>query len=110
MKDTQKKKIAQNYHLLSRVETWNCYRVTACPRHRNGLGKYWRSSKLFQYPGHKGTATSVKSRDVINPAIAKEVFQLFGICVPVGSCKYKTHNIWKISLSKSAFHLIVHLL
>ena len=33
MKDTQKTKIAQNYHLLRRVESWKCYRVTAfiCP-------------------------------------------------------------------------------
>ena len=29
----QKKKIARNYHLLRRVESWKCYRVTAfiCP-------------------------------------------------------------------------------
>ena len=69
------------------------------PRHRYGLGKYWRPSKLCQYPGHKGTPTRVKSRDVINPATAKEVFQLFGISVPIGSHKHKTQNIWKISLS-----------
>ena len=74
-------------------------KLRVCPRHRYGLGKYWRPSKLCQYPGHKGTPTSVKSRDVINPTIAKEVFQLFGISVPIGSRKYKTHNVWKISLS-----------
>ena len=74
-----------------------CLRVF--PRHRYGLGKYWRPSKLCQYPGHKKTPTNIKSRDVINPAIAKEVFQLFGISFPIGSRKYKTHYIWKISLS-----------
>ena len=74
-------------------------KLRVCPRHRYGLGKYWRPSKLCQYPGHKGTPTSVKSRDVINPAIAKEVFQLFGISVPIGSRKLKTYNIWKTSLS-----------
>ena len=33
MKGMQKKKIARNYHLLRRVESWKCYRVTAfiCP-------------------------------------------------------------------------------
>ena len=33
MKDTQKKKIARNYHLLRRVESWKCCHVTAfiCP-------------------------------------------------------------------------------
>ena len=40
------------------------------------MGKYWRPSKLCQYLGHKEPPTSVKSRDVINPAMAKEVFQL----------------------------------
>ena len=74
-------------------------KLRACPRHRYGLGEYWRPSKLCQYPGHKGTPTSVKSRDVINSAIAKEVFQLFGISAPIGSRKYKPHNIRKISLS-----------
>ena len=74
-------------------------KLCVCPRHRYSLGKYWRPSKLCQYPGHKGTPTSVKSRDVINPAIAKEVFQRFGISVPIGSRKYQPHNIRKISLS-----------
>ena len=71
-------------------------KLRVCPRHRYGLVKHWRPSKLCQYPGHKGTPTSVKSRDVINHAIAKEVFQLFGISVPIGSRKYKSHNIRKI--------------
>ena len=74
-------------------------KLRVCPRHRYGLGKYWRPSKFCQYPGHKGTPTSIKSRDVINPAIANDVFQLFGISVPIGSRRYKTHNIWKITLS-----------
>ena len=74
-------------------------KLRVCPRHRYGLGKYWRPSKLCQYPGHRRKPTSVKSHDVINPAIANEVFQLFGISVPIGSRKYKTRDIWKISLS-----------
>jgi len=64
-------------------------KLRVCPCHRYGLGKYWRPSKLCQYPGHNGTPTSVKSQDMINPAIAKEVFQLFGISVP----KYKTQHL-----------------
>ena len=33
MKDSQKKRITRNYHLLRRVESWKCCRVTAfiCP-------------------------------------------------------------------------------
>ena len=74
-------------------------KLRVCARHRYGLGKYWRPLKLCQYPGHKRPPTSVKSRDVINPAIAMELFQLFEISVPIGSRKNKTHNICKISLS-----------
>ena len=73
--------------------------LRVCARHRYGMGKYWKPSKLCQYPRYKGPLTSVKSRDVINPAMAKEVFQLFDISVPIGSRKNKTHNFWRISLS-----------
>ena len=73
--------------------------VKTLTRHRHGMGKYWRPSKLCQYSGHKGPPTSVKSRDVINPTMAKEVSQLFDISVPIGSRKNKTHNFWRISLS-----------
>ena len=31
------------------------------------------------------------------------VFQLFGISVPIGSRKHKTHNIWKISFVIKCF-------
>ena len=33
-----------------------------------------------------------------NPAMAKEVLQLFDISVPTGSRKNKTHNFWRISV------------
>ena len=90
-------------------------KLRVCPRHRYGLGKYWRPSKLCQYPGHKGTPTSVKSRDVINPTIAKEVFQLFGISVPIGSRKYKTHkkkrkSIRHISFGRFPCHKVLFIL
>lgn len=77
------------------VKTWR-----VCARHRYGLGKYWRSSKLCQYPGHKGPPTSVKSRAVINSAMTKQVFQLFDISVPIGSLKNKTQiTFLRMSLS-----------
>ncbi|CAH3155457.1 unnamed protein product, partial [Pocillopora meandrina] len=70
--------------------------LCVCARHCYSMGKYWRPPKLCQYPGHKGPPTSVKSRDVINNAMAKEVFQLFDISVPIASpicspCR-KKHN------------------
>lgn len=37
-------------------------KLCVCPRHHYGLGKYWRPSKLCQYPGHMGTPTSIKSK------------------------------------------------
>ena len=43
----------------------------------------WYGQVLEHYPGHKGPPTSIKSRDVINPAMAKEVFQLFDIFVSI---------------------------
>ena len=43
----------------------------------------WYGQVLEHYPGHKGPPTSVKSRDMINPAMAKEVFQLFDISVSI---------------------------
>ena len=73
--------------------------LRVCARYRYGMGKYWRFSKLCPYPGHKGSPASVKSREVINPAMAKEVFQFFDISMPIGSRKNKTHNFWRISLS-----------
>ena len=84
---------------LDRLSHEEVKTLRVCARHRYGMDKYWRLSKLCQYPGHKGPPTSVKSRDVINPAMAKEAFQLFDISVPIGSRKNKTYNFWRISLS-----------
>ena len=84
---------------LDRLSHEEVKTLPVCARHRHGMGKYWRPSKLCQYSGHKGPPTSVKSRDVINPTMAKEVSQLFDISVPIGSRKNKTHNFWRISLS-----------
>ena len=67
---------------LDRLSHEEVKTLRVCARHRYGMGKYKRPSKLCQYPGDKGPPTSVKSRDVINPAMAKEVFQLFDISLP----------------------------
>ena len=47
MKNTQKKKITRNYHLLRRVEPWKCCRVTAfiCPNWSGILTNAWNISK-----------------------------------------------------------------
>ena len=47
MKDTQKKKITRNYHLLRRVEPWKCCRMTAsiCPNCSGIQTNAWNISK-----------------------------------------------------------------
>ena len=48
-------------------------KLSVCPRHRFGSGKYWRPSKLCQYPGYKGSPTRVKGRETINIPTAQEL-------------------------------------
>ena len=84
---------------LDRMTHDEVKKLRVCPRHRYALGKYWRPSKLCQYPGHKGSPTNVKSRNVINLATAQEVYQLFQISVPIGSRKNQSHNFSEFSLS-----------
>ena len=47
MKDTQKKKISWNYHLLGRVESWKCCHVTVfiCPNCSGIQTNVWNISK-----------------------------------------------------------------
>ena len=54
---------------LDRLSHEEMKTLRVCARHRYGMGKYWRPSKLCQYPGHKGPPTSVKSRDVDQPCL-----------------------------------------
>ena len=46
MKDSQKKRITRNYHLLRRVESWKCCRVTAfiCPNSSGIQTNTWNIS------------------------------------------------------------------
>jgi hypothetical protein len=62
-------------------------KLRVCARHRYGLGRYWRASRSCQYPRHGGSSTKAKGRDVINVTMAKEIYQLFGIHVSIGSRK-----------------------
>ena len=72
---------------LDRLSHEEVKTLRVCASHRYGMGKYWRPSKLCQYPGYKGPPTSVKSSDEINTAMTKEVSQLFDISVPIDSRK-----------------------
>ncbi|KAL9954031.1 hypothetical protein ACROYT_G041519 [Oculina patagonica] len=56
-----------------------------CPKHRHSLGKYWKQRRPCQYPTHRGGKKAIKSRDVINVRMAKEIMKLHGVVVPIGS-------------------------
>lgn len=62
-------------------------KMKICPKHREGLGKYWRPPRSCQYPGHTGKVKAVTGRHVINFQKAKEIRNLFGKSVGVGSRK-----------------------
>ena len=78
---------------------WRSENITCLCSPSLWYGHVLEAFKAVSVSGHKGPPTSVKSRDVINPAMAKEAFQLFEISVPIGSRKNNTQNFKRISLS-----------
>ena len=56
-----------------------------CPKHRHSLGKYWKQRRPCQYPTHRGGKKAIKSRNVVNVRMAKEIMKLHGVIVPIGS-------------------------
>ena len=46
------------------------------PKHRHTLRKYWKQWRPCQYPTHKGGKKAVKTRDVVNVAMTKEILKL----------------------------------
>ena len=62
-----------------------------CPKHRHTLGKYWKQRRSCQYPTHKGGKKAVKTRDVVNVAMVKEILKLHEVVVPIGSGLLSTY-------------------
>ena len=62
--------------------------MTVCPVHRYTLGKYWQAPKTCQYPKHHGKKMAIAGTHVINFKTAREIKNIFGEAVPVGSRKY----------------------
>ena len=56
-----------------------------CPKHRHSLGKYWKQRRPCQYPMHHGGRKAIKSWEVVNVNMAKEIKKLHGVIVPIGS-------------------------
>ena len=72
-----------------------------CPKHRHTLRKYWKQRRPCQYPTHKGGKKSVKTRDVVNVAMAKEILNLHEVVVPIGSGLLSTFShFYIITLSR----------
>jgi len=60
--------------------------MLVCPKHQGRLGKYWYCTKsVFQHPEHKGKLEGVKGDHVFNVRLAKDVFDVFGIKIPIRS-------------------------
>ena len=71
---------------LSRIQLEG---MTICPRHRHLLGRFWRSPRSCQYPGHTGKVTSVTGSHVITFQLADEIRLIFIEIAAVGSRKYQ---------------------
>ena len=59
-----------------------------CPNHRYNLGKFWRPSRLCQYPLHTGQSSAVKGSHVMTVQLSRDAHKLFGRSPPIGSRKY----------------------
>ena len=58
------------------------------PRYRGKLGTYWKCpTTACQYPDHKGKQEAVKGDRFCNAQMARDIFQVFGVTIPVGSRK-----------------------
>ena len=62
MKDSQKKRITRNYHLLRRVESWKCCRVTAfiCPNLQRDPNKYVK----YKFKKNNNNFSITRNREV----------------------------------------------
>ena len=65
--------------------------MTVCPTHRYNLGRYCRPRLTCQHPSHSGPLRRCKGIDVFNLKISKDISQVFGVLVPVGSRKCKLY-------------------
>ena len=59
-----------------------------CSRHRRNLGVYWRAKTVCQYPEHKGTQERATCDRAFTLKLVKEVNNIFGVLVPIGSREY----------------------
>ena len=66
-----------------------------CLKHHAYLGQYWGNqtkSRSWKYPEHKGERKAAMTDRAIKLKISREVMEMFGVLVPVGTCKYLPLN------------------
>ena len=65
--------------------------MSVCPRHRGKLGAYWNCPTMELpnncLPDRKGKQEAVKGDRFCNAEMARDILQVFGVTVPVGSRK-----------------------
>ena len=59
--------------------------VRVCPHHCFDLGRFWRPIRSCQHPAHTESSRKIKSREVIGLSLAKEIHQIYGCTVAIGS-------------------------
>ena len=82
MKDSQKKRITRNYHLLRRVESWKCCRVTAfiCPNCSGIQTNTWN--------------ISLKKTVFLSPEIVKWNSFMFFLLMMMNSASASLQVLW----------------
>ena len=62
-------------------------KMTVCPGHRHGLGKYWQAPKTCQDPRHEEKKSAIFGTHDVNFNTTREIKNIMGDTVPVGSRK-----------------------
>ena len=66
-----------------------------CPKHRAYLGQYWGNqtkSRSCKYPEHKGERKAARTDRAFTLRVSREVMEMFGGLVPVGTREYLPLN------------------
>ena len=63
-----------------------------CEKHRNDMKKYWRPRQTCQYPLHRpGPKKKLRTRNAVNASMSREINQIFGKNLPIGSREYNLY-------------------
>ena len=66
-----------------------------CPKHRAYLGQYWGNqtkSRSCKYLEHKGERNAARTDRAFTLRVSREVMEMFGVLVPVGTREYLPLN------------------